>query len=332
MKFVIISAFLLVSCNTSGLKKFTFQYFSMDTMVEVTLFAKSEKEADEAVQELKQEGKRIEELLSPFKEGSEVRKINDRPDRQRVVVGPETAELVRIALKYAEETGGLFDITIGTVKWLWGMGSDQTPRRPSDDEIREARTHVGWQKVHVSGDTLFFDDPEVRIDLGGIGGGHAGTRMKAILERRGIRSYLINDGGDIILGAPKPDGKEWTIAIQHPRKPDTAIRKEKLANTCIVTSGDYERFFMLDGKRYHHIFDPSTGYPATGLVSATVICDDPVRADVYSTSLFAAGGKWGLKQLPGIRKYIVYDDSLKETVSSPSQDPRENQSPQKALP
>ena len=313
-KFIFLSAFFCFSCF-GGLQKYRFHYFAMDTLVEVTLFAKSEKEAKNAVQELEKECRRIDSLLSPFKEGSEVRRINERQDRSWVTVSHETAMLVQKALDYGRETGGAFDITIGPVKWLWGLGSDQTPRKPEVTEIRQKLEHVGYEKIRVSGDTLFFDDPETRIDLGGIGGGYAGERMKAILESRGIRSYLINDGGDIVLGDPKPGGEEWLIAIQHPRRPDQSIRKERLSNTCIVTSGDYERFFIEEGVRYHHIFDPATGYPAKGLISATVVCDDPIRADVYSTTLIAAGNKWGLKPPPGVKKFIVYDDSLKEFSS-----------------
>lgn len=308
---VFISALLCFACF-GKLQKHRFHYFAMDTLIEVTLFAGSEKKAQAALDELKTECLRIENKFSPFKETSEIKRINNRPDRGRIIIGDETAGLIRSALDYAKETEGAFDITVGPVKWLWGLGSGQEPSKPPDPEIREALKHVGWKKIRLSGDTLLFDDPETRIDVGGIAKGYALKRMAEIVRRGGISSFLINAGGDIIAGDPKPGGEEWLIAIQHPRRPDGFIRKERLSNTCIVTSGDYERFFIEDGIRYHHIFDPATGYPARGLISATVVSDDPIRADVYSTALIAAGKKWDSGPVPGVRKYIVYDDSLRE--------------------
>lgn len=304
-----ILALLLFLACLSGLKKYSESFFAMDSIVEVTFFTSSKSEGEDALREMKEECRRIEDKFGVSKEGSEVHKINRRIDRSRFVTDSEVAGLVSAGLRYGEETGGRFDITLGPVKWLWGLGSGQTPAFPDTAKLRETLSRTGFRKVSVRGDTLFFSDTAIRIDLGGIAQGYALTRLQAILKRHGITSFMVNVSGDIMIGDPKPDGKPWVIGVRHPRKPGELLKKISLHNTCIITSGDYERFFLKDSVRYHHIFNPKTGFPAKGVISATVVADDPLRADVYSTMLVVKG-TMEKDSLPGIRQYLVLNEGL----------------------
>jgi thiamine biosynthesis lipoprotein len=300
---------LLVSCSLSP-KRFSAHFFAMDTHVEVTLFVRSKNNAGAAVKALKAEAKRIEALFSAFAEGSEIRRINQRRDRRRTTVPEEVLNLIKQSLAYGAETQGLFDLTIAPVKWAWGFGTGLTPHRPDPDTLKQRLRHVDYRTLSIRADTLFFSDTAVLIDLGGIAKGYALTRFQAIVKKHGIRSYMINAGGDIVCGDPKPDGADWVIGVRHPRDKGGIIRILKLSNAAVVTSGDYERFFIKDGRRYHHIFNPRTGYPARGVISATVVSDDPVRADVYGTVLVAAEKPEGIGAIPGVGQYILFDDSL----------------------
>lgn len=304
---------IFISCSLSP-KRFSAQFFAMDTHVEVTLFVRSPKKADEAVKALKAEAERIEALFSAFREGSAVRQINERRDRRKTAVQKEVMGLVKQGLAYGAETQGLFDITIGPVKWAWGFGTGLTPHRPDPDTLKQLLRHVDYRTLSVTADTLFFGDTAVLVDLGGIAKGYALTRFQAIVEKHGVRSYMINAGGDIVCGDPKPDGADWVIGIRHPRDRGGIIKILKLSNTAVVTSGDYERFFIEDGQRYHHIFNPRTGVPARGVISATVVSTDPVRADVYGTVLVAAEKPNGIGAIPGVSRYILFDDSLDMTT------------------
>jgi thiamine biosynthesis lipoprotein len=278
--------------------------------VEVTLFVPSKADGERILEEVKREAGRIDTCFSPFAANSEIRKINDRKNRRYAVTTPEVASLIKTASEYGNETRGAFDITIGPVKWLWGFVLDKTPRRPDGAAIAALLKHVGYGNLTFHGDTIFFSDPETRLDMGGIAKGYSLRRMAAIVKARGIRSFCINAGGDIILGDPKPRLGLWRIGIQHPRRPGDAVRTLELSNTCLATSGDYERFFFDGPVRYHHIFDPRTGYSALGLSSATVICDDPVRGVVYSKYLIVKRAANGLGDLPGVRAYTVIDTAL----------------------
>jgi FAD:protein FMN transferase len=308
--FILFFLFPLLFC-TAGLKRYEATFIAMDTVLNIALYVPGDTECDGVIAALKSECARVERLFSAFIQGSEVRKINERADRKKAVTVPEVADLVRLSLKYSEETQGEFDITIAPVKWLWGFGTGLTPHKPPEDSLKAALRHVNYRNLSVRGDTLFFVDPDMQIDMGGIAKGYALARLGKIARERGITAYMIDAGGDVVLGDKKPGGLDWVIGIRHPREKGQIIEQVGLSNTAIVSSGDYERFFFQDAIRYHHIFDAKTGFPARGIISSTVVCDDPVRAVVYS-KIFIIRGKTGLAGLPeGIKQCVLVNDSLK---------------------
>jgi thiamine biosynthesis lipoprotein len=285
----------------------------MDTRIEIVAYTSDEKIFRKTIGDISTECERIEKLFSTTTTESSISRLNDRKEADRAFLDPEPMNLLKTSLEYAKETNGLFDITIAPVKWLWGLGTGQEPAIPDNNALAAVLKHVGWQNIKISSDTVYFSDSMIKVDLGGIAKGYSLAKLSSIMINNGIRSFLINAGGDVVLGDAKPDGTLWIIGIRHPRDGDAPIRKLQLKNISIVTSGDYERFFIVNNQRYHHIFVPSTGMPSRGVISATVIAVDPIRADVYSTTMMI-NGKMNITELPeGVNKIILIDDSLHVT-------------------
>ena len=234
---------------------------------------------------------------------------------------PEIVAMVRLALQIAKDTGGAFDITIAPLIELWGFYGD-SPRLPEKDAIKGCLSRVGYQHLAINDGTLQKNQAEVRIDLGGIAKGYSVLQAVEVLKREGVSSALINAGGDVYALGKKGRGM-WKVGLRSPRGDDILgyLEAEDLA---VMGSGDYERFFVEDGKRYHHIFDPKTGYPAQGLSATTLIHPDPMVADAWNTAIFVLGPEDGLKWVEKISAMetvmvtttgdIIYSNGLKDAL------------------
>ncbi|MBN1128541.1 MAG: FAD:protein FMN transferase [Chitinispirillaceae bacterium] len=265
-------------------------FFRMDTVTEVmVVLEKRERSAEQAL------WTRIDSLLetwekrfSQLSELSEVRAINNRTTVS-MPLSPDLAVMVDYALRFGDTLDGGFDLTIFPVKELWGFGERDTALYvPSQRELDSALRRVSWKKVGLSAgrDSIVIHDPVVTIDVGGVAKGAALHAIARLLETAAYRDFLIVSGGDIIAQGKKPDGKSWHIGVQHPRKKGTLLAAIVLDSGCIVTSGDYERFYFDGTTRYHHLFNSRTGRPGTNNQSLTVWAMDPFEADVLSTGLF----------------------------------------------
>jgi thiamine biosynthesis lipoprotein len=236
--------------------------------------------------------KRITYKFSFTDERSVVKKINDHPD-EWVEVDEETYSLIKAACAFAELTDGAFDPTVGRLLELWRFtGNYENLRVPSREEIEEALKHIGYKNV-------LFDDKNMRvmvkngvkIDLGGIAKGYALDRARQIaLSFDENATGFVEAGGDIRIIGPKFGKYPWVIGVKDPRE-DNVIDYIYLKSGAVATSGDYERYFVVDGVRYHHILDPSTGYPARGVWSVTIVAEDATTADALSTAGFVMAGK-----------------------------------------
>ncbi|MBL8028183.1 MAG: FAD:protein FMN transferase [Fibrobacteres bacterium] len=309
---ILISALFLFGCKqqTVQQKKFSEAFFAMDTRVEISAYTADEDRFRKAVEEIYSECTRIEELFSTTTKSSYISELNNRKTPYKAYLPPEAMKLLTTAIAYSEETKGLFDVTIAPVKWLWGLGTGQTPAYPDSNALAAKLKCVGWKKISIQGDTVFFTDSSAALDLGGIAKGYSLTKFKEIMLKNGINSFLVNAGGDVLLGDPKPDGQPWRIGIKHPRGGEKEIMVIPASNTCIISSGDYERFFFHKGERYHHIFNPFTGMPTRGIISSTVVASDPVRAVIYSKVMMLKG-VFKLDNLPdGIERAVLIDESL----------------------
>jgi len=236
------------------------------------------------------EVERVDALMSTYKPDSQLSRINGNAGVGPVKVDPEVAETVGMALDIARETGGAFDPTVGPLVKLWGIAS-RAARVPSQGEIDSALKLVDYNQVVVDrgSSTVFITRPGMSIDLGGIAKGYAADRAVEALMKAGIPGGIVAVAGDLRLFGAHDDGSPWTVGVQHPRAKSTVLARFALSDRAISTSGDYERFFIRDGVRYHHIIDPRTGYPARGLMSVSVLADSSCLADSLATGLFVMG-------------------------------------------
>ncbi len=306
----LISAVVVLCVLISGCGKETRLKESsllMGTVVEITVQHKDATAARKVIQDTFDEGKRIENLLSIYKKGSEISMVNLKAGLEEVKVSGDSLYLIEKALYYSELSDGAFDITVGPLIELWGFngGKRKVPRKST---IKKALALINYRKVTINREksTVKLEKPGMKIDLGAIAKGYAVDRMIAVLENKGIKEAIVNAGGDIYaLGNPAGKGG-WEIGIRNPRKRSEIIDVIKLKDKAIATSGDYEQFFFAAGRRYSHIMDPRTGLPASGVVSVTVIAQTAMAADALSTTLFVLGKEEGEKLIKGLENVEAF--------------------------
>jgi thiamine biosynthesis lipoprotein len=269
----------------------------MDTLVTITVVADSEKKANKAMEKAFGEIGKLDALLNFFSDKSELSSVNRNAGNRPVKVSPETLEVIEKSVSTSEKTGGAFDVTIGPEISLWNFVTSQ---KPDDGTIREKLGLVNykWIVINKEKSTVELKKKGMLIDLGAIAKGYAADRAVEELRKSGITSGLVAVAGDIKAFGLKPDGKPWRVGIQNPRqkgKDDEIVATVELRDMAISTSGDYERYFVVDGKRYHHILDPKTGYPAGGCQSVTVMAKDGASTDSFSTGIFVLGPERGME-------------------------------------
>ncbi len=245
-------------------------------------------------------------LWSPFSESSEISMLNRQG---RLMVSADTRRLIEQGLSFGRLTRGTFDITVGPLMRLWGF-KDRRFQVPLPGEVEAVRSFVGYERVRLGPGNEVVLEPGMEVDPGGIAVGYTLDRAVEVLKRNGAEVGLVDAGGDIVVFG----NYQAAIGVQNPRG-EGVERVVVLKDCAIATSGDYQQFFEVDGKRYSHIMDPRTGYPAQGCVAVTVKAPSAVEADVYSTALFVMGpedgGRW-LELHPELRAifYVVSGDSL----------------------
>jgi len=288
--------------------------FIMDTLVRIEAYGpRAETAARAALDEMR----RVESLMSAHLETSDVSRINSQAGVAPVTISPETAFVLKEALRISEASDGAFDITVGPLVELWGVTSE-SPRVPSAQEIEAALEKVDYRRLHVKEDKAFLEDPGMRVDLGAIAKGYAVDMAAQVLSNHGVTSAIIDAGGNIYVVGSRSDGSPWRVGIRHPRREGDALAVLEASDIGVVTSGDYQRYFELNGVRYHHIFDPRTGYPARESTSATVVSSSSVEADALSTALFVLGPEKGMnliESLVGVEGLVV--DAAGEVTVSP---------------
>lgn len=280
-------------------------FYAMDTVMNITAYGEK---AEEAVQECVQYISGLEAAISRTLEDSEISQLNNA-DGEPTELSEQTAEILSDALEIAQKTEGAFDPTVATLSDLWQIGTEDA-HLPEEQEIQDALAPVGYEKVSQDGTTVTME-PGTRIDLGGIGKGYAADHVVEILKSYEIERAIISLGGNIYAFGSKDDGVDWKVAITNPDNEQEYLGTLSVSDTSIVTSGDYERYFEQDGKRYCHIFDSATGYPAeTDLRSVTVVTPDSTTADGYTTALFVMGHDKAIEfcEQNGIEAVLVRDD------------------------
>jgi thiamine biosynthesis lipoprotein len=288
----------------------------MGTQFDIQVAGADEAAARAAITDAFAEVARVEELLSEWRESSEISEVNRQAGGRPVEVGPELFSVVESSIRISELTGGAFDVTFAACADLW---SARKARVPSDDEIADCLSRVDFRLIRLDSrhSTLFLPRAEMRIGIAGIGKGFGVDRAAEVLEDRGFSDYIVDGGGDIRLRGRKLDGP-WRVGIRHPRRRDGLYATLRADRGSIVTSGDYEQFFERDGVRYHHILDPATGRPARGATSVTVIAPSAMEADALATGLFVLGPDRGLALVEALDdvEALFFDSGLIERHSS----------------
>ena len=268
----------------------TLEFYAMDTYMTVSAYGGN---GETAVGLAQEEVERIDNMLSTGIEGSEIQTLNSKGHGS---VSKETGKLIQRSLKLYKETGGVFDIAVYPIMKAWGF-TDKNYRVPSDEELRslialDDAADVAISENNDGGYDVSFGKDDMAIDLGGIAKGYTSAQIMKVYKENGVESGLVNLGGNVQVLGTKPDGKKWRVAVQNPNNSDEndylgVLEAEDIA---VITSGAYERNFTKDGKFYHHIIDPKTGYPVeNNLKSVTVVSKDGTLADAMATSLFIFG-------------------------------------------
>lgn len=261
------------------------EVFAMDTYMTVTAYGN---QAQTAVDEAAAEIERLDALLSTGSETSEISKLNQSGS---ATLSEDAGYLVKRALELNKETDGVFDIAIYPVMEEWGFPT-QNYQVPDDATLQSLLQLCDVSQISYDEDSrdISFGQEGMKIDLGGIAKGYTSSRIMEIYKENGISNGLVNLGGNVQALGTKTDGSKWRVAVQSPDNSDDYLGVLSIADKAVITSGGYERYFEQDGKTYHHIIDPRTGYPAdNGLTSVTIISDDGTLADGLSTSLFIMG-------------------------------------------
>ena len=286
---------------------------SMGSQLKLAAWTTDEARAIETFEHVFREFDRLEALLSVWKDGSDVVRMNTNAGVTPVAVSQDTITVLREAAEASVLTHGKFDITFGALSDIWRFDHDQDNIVP-DRQLIEARlTRIDYRAVQIDGSakTAFITRPGMRVHLGGIGKGYAIDRAVALLTDRGFTDFLIQSGGDLYVAGTN-GGAPWKLGIADPRGAHDPFATVDISNGTLSTSGDYERFFMKDGKRYHHLIDPDFGEPARGCRSVTIVANRAVMADVLSTGVFIMGPVEGMKlieQLPDVEGVIVTSDN-----------------------
>ncbi|MCP4254581.1 MAG: FMN-binding protein [Candidatus Scalindua sp.] len=306
------------------LKLFKKAVLSMGTVFETTIYAADKYIAEKTFNDVSQEINRLDYLMSNYKKESILSELNKNASAEPADCNKELASVIEQSLQYSDITDGAFDITIGPLMKKWGFFKKKG-RIPGKEELESVLESVSYKNIIVEEKaikslakkpgtvkTVFFKNPGTRIDLGGIGKGYAVDRAVSVLKQNGIRAALINFAGNIYTFGTPPGKDSWVIGLQHPRKSEGILGTFEIKDKAVSTSGDYEKFFTIEGKRYSHIIDPRTGNPVKGIVSVTIVTDNATRADALSTGVFVMGLKKGMdliEQLQDVEGIIVYENA-----------------------
>jgi thiamine biosynthesis lipoprotein len=283
---------------------------SMGSEVRLTAYVTDEARALRAFENAFDEFDRLDRMLSVWKPESDVLRVNAAAGRSAAQVNPETLEVLRTAQQVAGWTDGKFDVTFGALSGLWKFDHDQDNRIPEPAAVRARLPDVDYQAIELDTHrgTAFVKRRGVQIHLGGIGKGYAIDRAAAILRADAVTDFLIQAGGDLYASGTKGD-RPWRAGVRDPRgAPDQVFAALNIQDETFSTSGDYERYFIRDGRRYHHILDPDEGQPARGCRSVTIVARQAVMADALSTGVFVLGPQAGMaliEKLPDVEGVIV---------------------------
>jgi len=304
-KFFVI-AFALFFSQFASAKWFSHTFETMGTQAKVEFELADEERGKKLVKAVVNEMERVNQGMSPYIETSELSLMNSEASKKPFKISRELFLLLKKSEEVSALTNGAFDVSFSSLAYLYDYRNKQ---KPSDKEIKRLKEAINYKKIILdeTNSTVFFEDARIKVDLGGIGKGHAVDKCIEILQKAGVNNGFVNAGGDSRIIGRKSD-RMWYIGIKHPRDESKLIANLPLENVSLSTSGDYERFFEKDGVRYHHIIDPKTGDSARAIQSATILANDSTTADALSTSIFILGVEKGMalvNKMPDVSAIMV---------------------------
>lgn len=308
MKKILFLFLLVAGFNTSAqvLRKRAVKL--MGSRFDITIVANDALSAENNIDSVIAEITRIEYLISDWKSDTQVSEVNRNAGIKPVKVDAEVFALTERAIHFSKITGGAFDISFAAMDRIWKFDGSMKAM-PSPEAIKKSVEKVGYENIELNKEnsTIFLKLKGMKIGFGALGEGYAADRCREMMLAKGIKAGIVNGSGDMSTWGKRPDGKAWSVGITNPMKKDTIFAIIPLVQSAVVTSGSYEKFVVFNGKRYAHIINPVTGYPATGLCSVTVLGPSAETANGFSTSIMVLGKKAGLKLL---KKYPDYQAIL----------------------
>lgn len=310
--FLLFLLFSALNTNAQVLRKRTVTL--MGGRWDITLIAKTRAIAERNIDTVIAEVARIESLISDWIPQSQVGQVNSNAGIRPVKVDREVFELTKRAIELSKITGGTFDISFAAMDRIWRFDGSMT-EMPTPEAIKKSVEKVGYKNIvlDAANSTIYLKLPGMKIGFGALGEGYAADRGRKLMQRKGIKAGIINGSGDMSTWGRQLNGKYWNIGITNPFKPDTIIAVVPLKQSAVVTSGSYEKYVVFNGKRYAHIINPATGYPATGLISVTVFGPSAERANGFSTSMMVLGKDAALKfinKFPAYSYVMIADNGM----------------------
>ncbi|MCG8580591.1 MAG: FAD:protein FMN transferase [Bacteroidales bacterium] len=315
-----VACFVLLCIAAYPNELFKQKAFLMGSDFEITVTATNEAQADIFIALAIDEIKRIEKLISSWDSNSQTTRINKHAGIAPVIVDEELFELIQRSKGLSKLTDGAFDISYASMDNIWHFDG-KLAKIPASEQIANAVKYIGHQNIllDATDGSVLLKHKGMKIGFGAIGKGYAADKAKELLISKGVSAGIINASGDLNTWGKRPDGKDWTVAVTNPLDKNKAFATLTVSNKAVVTSGNYEKFIMLEGKCYSHIIDPRTGYPTQGIISVTVYAPKAELADALATSVFVMGIEAGLhriNQLPGVECLIIDSDGNIHTSDS----------------
>jgi FAD:protein FMN transferase len=286
----------------------------MGNRFEISVVGDDEAESNDAINEAIDEIRRIEKLLTTFNENSQTNQINANAGIKPVRVDTEVFGLIQRANRISEITQGAFDISYGSIdKSLWNFDKNMTSLPSKEVALKMVRL-INYRNIELNQaeSSVFLKEKGMRIGFGGIGKGYAADKAKNLLKNKGIESGIVNASGDLITWGNQPNGKAWTVGIANPDAKNQPFSALNISNYAIATSGDYEKFISINGKKYSHTIDPKTGLPVWGIKSVSILAPSAELADALATPVVVMGVNIGLdliNQMKGIACIIIDENN-----------------------
>ena len=276
----------------------------MGSRFQITLVDKDSISAEQNIDKAIAEITRIENLISEWRPETQISQVNQNAGIKPIKVDKEVFDLTKKGIYFSKLTDGAFDISIVAMDKIWKF-DDSMDELPSEQAIKESVRHVGYQNIVLdsTNSTIFLKNPGMKIGFGSIGKGYAADKTRDLMKSIGVKAGIIDASGDISTWGTQPDGKPWAIGINNPFNDHKMAAVLYFKENAVTTSGSYEKYAEIHGKRYSHIMNPKTGYPSTGLTSVTITGPNATMANGFSTSIMVLGEKEGLKLLKQFPEY-----------------------------